>query len=347
MASQANADLKPALMAAALAFCAWFFPLMAAKASDGPPFGGGWQSQHFQDHPLVGRIFDGKGIASTWDAMLRATERMDVVLVGETHTNADHHAIQAAVAQAMATRHTNNLFATVFEMVPQRLQPVLDRATSGELSGKALGKALAWEKRGWGSFEPYAPIFAATQAHGARLVAGNPDEDMTRALSRGGLDALDGTVANKTGLALPVSNAVQAGLIKEMADSHCDMLPEQILPNMALVQRLRDGMMARVTKDALMEGTDSSQALIVTGNGHARNDRGIPAVMKSLGTGLFTLSIGLIDVSQDDFNFADYRLTGDDGKPLYDFVVFTPRDNIGDPCEMMRQQMKARSKPKP
>ncbi|MEL6735728.1 MAG: ChaN family lipoprotein [Pseudomonadota bacterium] len=343
MASQANATLRPALMATVLALCAWFLTFSVAKASDGPPFGANWQAQHFQDHPLVGRIFDGSGIASTWDAMLKATDRSDVILVGETHTNADHHAIQAAMAKTLQGR----LFVTVFEMVPRRFQPVLDRARTDGLSGKELGTALEWEKRGWGSFSAYAPIFAAAQAGGSRLIAGNPNEDTTRALSRGGLEAIEQTVVDQTGLNLPVSDAVQAALIKEMADSHCNMLPERILPNMALVQRLRDGMMARVTKDALMEGTDSSQALIITGNGHARNDRGIPAVMQSLRTGLFTLSIGLIDVSRGDLTFGDYGLTGDDGKPLYDFVVFTPRDNIGDPCEMMRQQMKARSKPKP
>ncbi|MEO1398044.1 MAG: ChaN family lipoprotein [Pseudomonadota bacterium] len=315
----------------------------AAKAAEGPPFTGEWQSQHFRDHPLVGKVFDGRGTVSDWASLVAAMERIDVVVAGETHTNADHHSIQAELARAMAGR----LFATVFEMVPQRLQPVLDEATDGSLTLDALDTALEWEKRGWGSFEAYQPIFAASRSVGARLIAGNPDEDMTRSLARGGLDALPKTVSLKTGLALPVDDAIQTGLIKAMADSHCNMLPENLLPNMALVQRLRDGTMASVTKQSLLDGMDSSMALIITGNGHARKDRGVPAVLSALKTGLFTLSIGLIEVSDGDDAFADYGLTGADGEPLYDFVVFTPRDNLDDPCELMREQMKARTKTKP
>jgi hypothetical protein len=66
---------------------------------------------------------------------------------------------------------------------------------------------------------------------------------------------------------------VVASLRDEMKAAHCDApMPEKILDRLALAQRARDAQMALRLVDVGATG-----AVLVTGNGHARVDRGVPA----------------------------------------------------------------------
>ena len=59
--------------------------------------------------------------------------------------------------------------------------------------------------------------------------------------------------------------------------AHCDALPEDMLPGMVAVQRLRDAVLARAVVRA-MDDTGGPVA-VITGNGHARRDWGMPAML--------------------------------------------------------------------
>ena len=60
--------------------------------------------------------------------------------------------------------------------------------------------------------------------------------------------------------------------------AHCDALPDHVLPGMVEAQRLRDAALSRAIVAAILE-TDGGPVAVITGNGHARTDWGIPPML--------------------------------------------------------------------
>ena len=60
--------------------------------------------------------------------------------------------------------------------------------------------------------------------------------------------------------------------------AHCEALPAETLPKMVAIQRLRDALLAQVALQALTD--TGGPVVVITGNGHARTDWGVPALIK-------------------------------------------------------------------
>ena len=89
-----------------------------------------WQSKRDIDHPLVGVIVDVAAQRRVSEAELIArVQAADIVLVGETHDNPDHHRLEAVLLQAFSTAH--HAPAVVFEMLNREQQPASASASSG------------------------------------------------------------------------------------------------------------------------------------------------------------------------------------------------------------------------
>lgn len=237
-----------------------------------------------------------------------------VVVMGEVHDNPAHHANQAAWVERLQPR------ALVFEMLTPEL--ALKAANSGRMAREApeaLGRRLQWEARGWPDFALYAPIFAA--APDAEIFGGGvPRDEARRAVSDGAAAVLGGS-APLFGLDRPLDPGEAATRAAEQGRDHCGALPESLLPGMVEAQRLRDAALARATIAAL-EDTGGPVA-VITGNGHARRDRGMPRLLDRARPDTPLLSIG--------------QLEAPDPEAPYDLwtVTAAPPDR-GDPCDAFR-----------
>ena len=316
-----------------------------------------WQSQHFANNPLVGQIFKGDGEKTTAASLALAARLYRYVLLGEQHDNPDHHRIQAnLIAAVVADKRRPSV---VLEMVPRSYADKIARynlRTDPQL--KAFAKSLDWEKRGWYSWEIYKPIALAAAKSLLAMVAGNLDNDVTRAISKQGFDALTPDQRKSFGLNGSFGDPNEQSLLNELKGSHCGMMPETALPSMLNVQRAKDGSMA----DAMVRSGLEVGSILIAGNGHVRKDRGVPNALRTLLPGLTerkvtetltiripnanSLSIGLIEVAKNQTTFADYGLANEAGKPLYDFVLFTPKFDITDHCAALRKKFAPKSKEK-
>ena len=287
-----------------------------------------WQETLNADHPLVGRIFavEANITPASTDDLREASNGTAALAIGEIHDNRDHHRIQARLIEQL----TADNVTVVFEMVPDRLQDALDAATDDM---DALGKALEWEERGWYGWPIYRPIFEVSVAKSAILKAGAANRDVTRTISRQGLEAVSNAVRAELDLDTPLPAPARASLMVELANSHCGMMPERALPAMAQVQRFRDAKMA-----AALDGA-SGKAVLIAGNGHTRRDRGVPFLTKR-----DMVVVMLSEVVEGRTSPAQYGLKNAQGEPLADFVIFTPRAKRDDPCEAMRDAMKKMQK---
>lgn len=211
------------------------------------------------------------------------TLRADIVILGEVHDNPAHHLNQARAVAAIAPK------ALVFEMLtPEQAA----RATPGLRADPAgLGQALEWEASGWPDFALYAPVFAAAPEaaiHGAAL----PRAEVRRAMTDGAA-AVFGAEAGAYGLAEAPAPDEQAALEAEQMEAHCNALPPELVPGMVAAQRLRDAAFARATLRALEE--TGGPVVLITGSGHARTDRGVPAVLARVQPGVSVISVGQLE----------------------------------------------------
>jgi uncharacterized iron-regulated protein len=281
------------------------------------------------DHPLAGRIWDvaAQRFVDVEEARARAA-RADYLLLGETHDNARHHELQAALVGEMVTR--GHRPAIVMEPIDREHQGALDSAVAAGTGAAELG-AAAQVSRGW-DWALYAPIVALALAHRLPLVAGNLSSADARKVASGGFEAVQPGAARSLGIEAAWTGERAKVLRHELVAGHCGEDGPRI-DAMALMQRARDAVLA----DRILS---NPRAVAILGRGHARADIGVPLYLRERAPGKGVLSLAFVEVRRDAERPGDY----DEATPgRHDLAWFTPRAGRADPCAAF----KARPKPAP
>ncbi len=291
----------------------------AAAAQSPAPFPE-WQSGFARDHPLVGRIVRlADGVALEPEALVAALGRSDFVLLGEKHDNADHHALQAWILDALIAAGRRP--AVAWEMLSADQAPALAAYLARpDATAAGLGVAVGW--RGWPDWSLYAPIAEVALNAKLPMLAADLGQDMLSALSRRGIEAAPPGLSARLGLDRNFAPAQRALLERELTDSHCGQAPSERLGRMMDVQRARDAAFANALVQAAAQGENS---VLIAGAGHVRRDFGVPWHLANLAPGRVVLSLAFVEVDPDRPDPAAYELA-------VDFAWFTPRQSDEDPC---------------
>ncbi|HHN67303.1 MAG TPA: hypothetical protein ENK15_04610 [Thermopetrobacter sp.] len=306
-----------------------------ALAAGAGPFGP-WQAPLLRDHPLVGRIHDtASGRAISRAGLERRLKAAPIVLLGETHDNADHHRIQAALLRAFAAAAPRPP-AVVFEMIAEDRQARLDALMKlPERTADHLFDAVNWDDSGWPARALYAPLMTAALDAGGPLIAAGAPRRSLRAITEKGEDAI--SPARRKALKLaPLPERQQAAMEREIVKAHCDMIPNSAARRMSVIQRLRDALLAA----KLVRGWRAAgRAALITGNGHVRKDRAAPLYLARHGAPR-PLVVWIAEAREEAKEIAD--LLPDDAPPaaIADIVIVTPRAEREDPCAKFRRFMK-------
>lgn len=236
----------------------------------------------------------------------------DVVFLGELHDNAEHHARQAAYVADLAPS------ALVFEMLtPAQADLVTPYLVADEA---ALEAALGWNDSGWPDFSMYYSIFAA--APEAPVFGAAIPRDRARASMQDGVAAVFRGDATAFGLSDPLEAEEQDTRQALQLAAHCDSMPEEMLPVMVDIQRLRDAELAFSALQALE--VYGAPVVVITGNGHARLDWGAPVYVRAADPSVTVAALG----------------QGEDGADApsgaFDLVETSAPAERGDPCAAFR-----------
>lgn len=243
-------------------------------------------------------------------ARMRAAE---VVILGEIHDNADHHAGQGARMEEIGPK------AVVFEMLTPEMAARVNEWDGRDL--EALGAEIGWEERGWPPIFIYAPVFEAI-GEAAVIGAAAPREDVRRAFSEGAA-AVFGPGAVRFGLNDDLPAAQQEARAEMQFAAHCKAMPMVMMGGMVEAQRLRDAQFA----DAALRALESYGApvVVITGNGHARKDWGMPVMLAQAAPEVSVFTVGFVEApnAPEDARF--------------DVTVVTEPAPRGDPCTPFSQ----------
>ncbi|MFV0333435.1 MAG: ChaN family lipoprotein [Tropicimonas sp.] len=241
------------------------------------------------------------------DAAAFDPEGAAIVLLGEVHDNPVHHENQVTVLAAMQPS------ALVFEMLDAKQATLANQVDRGDAA--ALAGALDWAQSGWPDFALYYPIFRAAPdvpVYGAAVSR----EDLMAAM-RDGAAAVFGAEAARFGLD-PLPQEVQAAREAFQMAAHCNALPAPMLPGMVEAQRLRDARFSAMALQALRD--TGGPVAVITGNGHARRDWGMPANLTAAAPELRVVTL------------AQFEEAAPAGEVPQDFWLITEAAAREDPC---------------
>jgi uncharacterized iron-regulated protein len=260
-------------------------------------------------HPANSQIIDLRNGEEISEQVLADRLRtQDIVLLGELHDNAQHHALRARLLARFASSRTT----VVAEHLPASSRVRFDGALQSDL------EAAGFDVKGW-AWPVHQPLFDGIRAQGLALVGGNLPKGFSKQLMTKGADALAAPLAAAY-RGSPLSAEAVQRLDDDLVAGHCGQLPARYLPQMRLVQRAADVSMA----DALLSHQPS---VLLAGNGHVRKDYGVPQVLRALASGLKVAAVGFDEDGVERKELVK-SLAG-----RYDYVWLTARAERSDPCE--------------
>ena len=337
------------------------------KTRNSPPWSS-FSTNLNKQNPLVGKIWDvEEKIFLTPFELAGRLAAFDYILMGEIHDNPDHHRLQAWLIKNIAylDRHP----AVVMEMINLSQAPMVDdfhaarkrawregyqkakkqgrlkkwrkeqgtrRKFGPTKQAEEFGPAIGWQGSGWPSWSYYQPNALAAFARHLKIKAGNADRADTRIISRNGFTTLGGPRQKNLGLDKSLEKSLQSALMDEIKTSHCNLMPARALVPMVNVQRYRDAVMAQQLRKVGL----TSGAVLIAGNGHVRNDRGVPWYLNTRDPDATHASLMIIEVDAQT-SAPDGLIPRDgEGKPVADFVWYTPGKKRPDPCKGMAKHFK-------
>lgn len=279
-------------------------------------------------HPLLNRVWStGVQAFVGMEELQQALADADYVLLGENHDNPAHHQLQARIIDSLAWPA---VAVAGFEQLNTDQAVALDTWLQDAPEGTSgLDTALDWARSGWPDWTLYEPVFAAVLGRGWRpLELMFPAATVNAVFSGGVGAALDADATEKLQIDTVFNREQRLAMQALMADSHCGRMPPEHLPAMADVQIARDAHMA------WRLASTSKRAVVITGNGHARRDWGIPLFLQKLKPEATVISIAMTEVAADRLRPTAYATA----QPAWsDYTIFTPAHDRGDPCAALRE----------
>ena len=285
-----------------------------------------WQSPYYQDHPLVGEIYslrESKPVST--DDLYREIQSNRIILLGETHTNLDHHQGQAEIISYLVNKDLP--VSLYLEMLPY---DSWDPDSARGLTLNALVQLLEEQASGW-EWEKYRPLLKVSVDHGLLLHGAN----LTREQRANYAHPEECTLARgeRTLNLCAVLDKEKTATLKQLIyDAHCEYLPLEHTDPLASTQIAKDASFAL----SLLEAQDSEKVILIAGKIHVRNDIGVPVHLRRLGAESISIAFMVVDPNRTEFS----QYFDQEHGQQFDYAVFTPNDRNQDPCVEFADKLK-------
>lgn len=258
-------------------------------------------------------------------ALAAELARRPAVLLGEVHDNVVQHRLRAeAVRHHLAAGARP---AIAFEQFDRERQDDIDRArresppAGSSLADHVIAQART-PKDGW-DWSQYRPFVELALRYELPIVAANLSRSAAARVSREGIGAVFAE-HERVALGLGHFDDILAEHERIVQKAHCDALPASALPGLARAQIARDAVLAQALRPHLARGV-----ILLTGNGHARRDIGVPWHL-SPQERQRVWSVGLLEEGTTA------------GASLFDVAFITPEQRRPDPCAALKARRQTR-----
>ena len=251
-------------------------------------------------------------------ALAAALARRPIVLLGEVHDNMAQHAARVSALRQLLRQGARPALA--FEQFDRERQADIDRARretppAGSSRSQHLITQASPQRSGW-DWVLYRPYIELALEYELPILAANLSRaDASRVASQGFAAVFDGAAIGALGLDALAPAAVRAQE-RAIDEGHCKPLPAEMVVRLARSQTARDAALALAIAPQAERGV-----VLLTGNGHARNDIGVPMFL-SAAQRARSITIGLLE---DQGTTPEWRAR-------FDVAFVTPTQPRPDPC---------------
>lgn len=258
-----------------------------------------------------------------FDAPALATElqRRPSVLLGEVHDNEAQHRVRAEALRLLLARGARPALA--FEQIDRDRQAVVDAARHDELppGTSRIDHLIAQVRSGGWDWSLYRPYLELALQYDLPIVAANLSRADATRVARDGYAAVFDADARARLRLDELPEALVTAQARAVDEGHCHTLTAQAARRLARAQIARDATLAETIRPLLARGV-----ILFTGNGHARNDIGVPFFL-SPDERARVWTIGLIEDASSEAHDAD----------LFDAHFITLTQARPDPCAALRR----------
>jgi len=245
---------------------------LAACATHEPPKATRMQQARQSFKP--GDILESKsGNVISFDTLVDEVSRVQVVYVGEVHTNMEDHRIQLDLLKRL---HANNpSVALAMEMFPRNDQVFLDEYAKGRISETAFLRQAGWE-RVWGyPFLFYRPIMEFARNQHLKIIGLNAPPQIVRKVARTGLSSLSTKQRGQLATDFHLDDSRHREYVLREFEQHLTGSIKDF-DTFFEAQLAWEETMAETLARELSSPASKSQILVMIGAGHISEGVGVP-----------------------------------------------------------------------
>ena len=194
------------------------------------------------------------------------------VLVGEIHTRYGDHLNQLAVIKGLHKRWGK--MAIGLEMIQQPYQKALDDYVAGRINEHDMLRRTQWYDRWKYDFRLYRPIFRYAKQNNIPLVALNVPKEITRRITKVGINGLTAKERAQLPRTLDSSNPAYTARLKKVFSGHMKTSSKRFAQFMQAQLAWDEGMAEQAAR--FLQNRPAYKMVIIAGGGHLINREGIP-----------------------------------------------------------------------
>ncbi len=251
------------------------------------------------------------GQPTSFDKLMEDLSSVQVIYIGEQHTDPNHHEIQVKVLKEISKLRPKTVVG--LEMVDHTYQPILDQWSRGELTQPDFLEKIHWYANWRFDFDLYQSIFSFIKENKIRVVGLNIPFHIPPKIRIGGIDTLSDDEKRHLPRKIDTSNELHRDFMAPKFKQHQSMGKAQFpsFDYFYLVQCVWEDAMA----EAIADNLGKDVMIVLAGNGHIVHKFGIPdrtyALTKAAFKTIYLASAG----SAAELSYADYVwVTGPNAK---------------------------------
>jgi uncharacterized iron-regulated protein len=203
------------------------------------------------------------------EQLIQAMAHVQIIYVGEIHTNTRHHVIQRDVIEALQAAWPDIVVG--MEMFDKTYQPVLDQWSAGELDEQRFLELTHWYANWKFNFALYRPILTSIKAHGLTLIGLNLPFKIPSKISTGGIASLQPEDARHLPDQIDLTNSDHRAYVENIYRHH-QIRGRDNFDYFYEAQCAWEDTMA----DTIARTLDDRKMVVIIGNGHIIHKYGVP-----------------------------------------------------------------------
>ena len=226
-----------------------------------------------------------------FDQFINKIKDHHIILIGETHTNDQHHQVQFKIIKGLT--EAGNSVCLALEMFTPQQNQILDDYISGKISEDVFLLQSNYFNT-WGhNYRYYQPIFQYAREHKIKMYGINIKQEYAKKIGRAGIKSLSKEEKRSIPL-IDTTNIEHCFFIKSAMQGMDAFSPKQF-KNIYEAQCLWDAAMGNGAIRTANENPESN-VIVLAGSGHVAYNLGIGRIIKKRSNFSFT-SILAVDVA--------------------------------------------------